>query len=890
MSPTPAEDAIADKSSSILKERRFKLSRACDRCRRRRIKCDEGHPCQACLGANSSCTFEEPGKRSHPHKSKRTATLEDRMHHLESLIQAIPPAVFAAGGAATTPSSPFDPHPSFPLVSNHTYPAAVPPPSLSVIPLMNPSTHFTLGTNGSRQSSPQAVASPFGYQGTALGEASTSDHASEEIARMALSSSYLYVDDEGFTRWQGETSGLPILDLLIERHNPPPKKERDPSPQQDWSNGVSSSSDSTWFPDRTTHRTDMNPERIWKLITSFIAPDLMDSLVQCFLSTSYYIMPFLHVPTFLSDYGDPQKWGEPGFAAFVVAVCCLASRHIDDPRVRADPNDGVSSGTQWFDLFGRLRTLPGADRPTLYTIQATLVAGVYAIGWGKLSKAFALISESVTLSLDAGLHRSSDAYDIFDAIEEEVRKRTFWCVYMWDKQAGAHFGRPPLVRLRDCDVAEPAAVDDEFISRDSVGPQPAETPSRMGAFLSVLRLIVVLESVLDAPPPKDFGDASPFLKRATSILVGFRRHKGLREEEALLDDVCNAVPAYWRHSPETLASEDVIRVTHAERVYCLSLFVRMLIMRHRFSDLVAERAVTGEQEQAERERDAMTVAHSAALQLISTHLQIAQKGLMTYYGVHVIHQLTQAGRTLVGFLLNCQSDMLRPLITPALDGLRSCVGLLRRFSGRYVCGQRSCDMMEEFCRSTCTCCVELIRLGLIHTLTVTQIPLDNPTIPQELLGNPARPPWLRPVRKKNPSAPRSTGSMESPPQDPGEFGSPMSAAPNSSFLSNTFSPVPKAQSPRRYSMDATSPTAQFLDASGTSGLELPKPDPGAMPMGTADLMALFGESGLDVAGLFPQPALPEFTTELPGDSPYGAAFARRTSHSSNEMVGIVGSP
>jgi len=37
---------------------------------RRRIKCDEGHPCQACLSAGSPCTFEEPCKRSHPHKSK----------------------------------------------------------------------------------------------------------------------------------------------------------------------------------------------------------------------------------------------------------------------------------------------------------------------------------------------------------------------------------------------------------------------------------------------------------------------------------------------------------------------------------------------------------------------------------------------------------------------------------------------------------------------------------------------------------------------------------------------------------------------------------------------------------------------------------------------------
>jgi hypothetical protein len=142
-------------------------------------------------------------------------------------------------------------------------------------------------------------------------------------------------------------------------------------------------------------------------------------------------MPFLHVPTFLKvssltphicrcSYARP---GLPGSSEVGrPSLCSLCSRgllpyfvHIGDPRVRASPDDGVSSGTMWFDLFNRLRTLPGGYCPTLYTIQATLVAGIYAIGWGKPSKAFALISESVTLSLDAGLHRSTDAYDIFDA-------------------------------------------------------------------------------------------------------------------------------------------------------------------------------------------------------------------------------------------------------------------------------------------------------------------------------------------------------------------------------------------------------------------------------------------------------------------------------------------
>ena len=171
------------------------------------------------------------------------------MHHLESLIQAIPPAVFAASGSALSPSSPLDNQPSVPLLQNYLYQAAIPAPSLTTTPLMNPSTHFALATN---QVNP------------------------DKIARMSLSSSYLYVDDEGFTRWQGETSGLPILDLLIERHHSSPKNEHDSNSPAT----VVICADSTWFPDRIVHHlADMNPEQLWKLITSFIPHDLMDRYV-----------------------------------------------------------------------------------------------------------------------------------------------------------------------------------------------------------------------------------------------------------------------------------------------------------------------------------------------------------------------------------------------------------------------------------------------------------------------------------------------------------------------------------------------------------------------------------------------------------------------------------
>jgi len=350
-----------------------------------------------------------------------------------------------------------------------------------------------------------------------------------------------------------------------------------------------------------------------------------------FFFTRIFIKGYIFSLLLLSqDYSNPQKWGEPGFAAFIVAICCLASRHIDDPRVKAHPNDGISAGAQWYDLFKRLQIHPIADQPTLYNIQANLIAAAYTVGLGRTSRAAALLAESVTMCIDAGLHRSADSYNHFDPVENEVRKRTFWCVYIWDKQLGAHFGRPSLLRLRDCDVGEPTPVDDDYITREAIVTPPPGKECSMSAFLVLLRIMVVLESVLEVPPACESDRSDSFLLRATNVLYGMREYRPMREE-ALLDEIHQKIPAHWAHSPETLASEDKIRITQAERLHCAEQFVRLLIHRHRFSDYFAERmyGLRGE-EQTDAEREALIAAHGAALQVISAHVNIAHQGLMTY--------------------------------------------------------------------------------------------------------------------------------------------------------------------------------------------------------------------------------------------------------------------
>lgn len=229
------------------------------------------------------------------------------MQHLETLIQAIPPAVFAAGGSsfhnpALVPNGNGDASSSSmaPFSYSPSYPSGVPPPSLHVFPLTNPSTHFTAPEKSDeRQPSPTSSFSALLSAPLMTNHLSNSaDHLAEEASRMTLAASYLYFDDEGYTRWQGETSGLPVLDLLLERHAPnsssstisndqlyPGLSSFDHHARQ---NSASSSTEFSplsvgngaipdWFPNRTTRRsTDVNPQTLWKLITSYIPPDLMD--------------------------------------------------------------------------------------------------------------------------------------------------------------------------------------------------------------------------------------------------------------------------------------------------------------------------------------------------------------------------------------------------------------------------------------------------------------------------------------------------------------------------------------------------------------------------------------------------------------------------------------
>ena len=194
------------------------------------------------------------------------------MYHLEKLIQAIPSTVFAAG----VPQGHLPDSPTSCLVPT-MFPdgtrSGVLPPSLHVFPLTNPSTHFTYDAkvderhNSRRNSINQLPGSSYCFSPSKNPDYSSDDRYS----KASLTASYLYFDDEGYTRWQGEASGLPLLDLLAERHTPAASAE-----QRDPATGIECAANPDWFPNRQPRRSDVDPQTFWRLITSYIAPKFMD--------------------------------------------------------------------------------------------------------------------------------------------------------------------------------------------------------------------------------------------------------------------------------------------------------------------------------------------------------------------------------------------------------------------------------------------------------------------------------------------------------------------------------------------------------------------------------------------------------------------------------------
>lgn len=118
------------------------------------------------------------------------------------------------------------------------------------------------------------------------------------------------------------------------------------------------------------------------------------------------------------------------------------------------------------------RQLSAETGPTnLTSVQARLCQCFYLLACSRINHCRSLFGTIAHLVHALGLHRKRKplgAVTVLDHVEQECRKRVFWCSYNMDKYLSAVLGRPSIFHDDDLDQDLPSIINDEDLSSTGV--------------------------------------------------------------------------------------------------------------------------------------------------------------------------------------------------------------------------------------------------------------------------------------------------------------------------------------------------------------------------------------------------------------------------------------
>ncbi|EXJ80154.1 hypothetical protein A1O1_08296 [Capronia coronata CBS 617.96] len=134
----------------------------------------------------------------------------------------------------------------------------------------------------------------------------------------------------------------------------------------------------------------------------------------------------------------------------------------------------------------------------LTSIQARLSQCFYLLSQSRINHAWSLFGSVARLASAIGLHRRKrrDMASGVDMIEQECKKRVFWSAYSLDNYLSAALGRPRSFHDEDIDQELPACANDSEITRSKILPPPTNAQSIMLAPVCHAKLSKIISGIL----------------------------------------------------------------------------------------------------------------------------------------------------------------------------------------------------------------------------------------------------------------------------------------------------------------------------------------------------------------------------------------------------------
>ncbi|KAM3070325.1 Gypsy retrotransposon integrase-like protein 1 [Clarireedia jacksonii] len=634
-------------------QKRRRVTRACDECRRKKIKCDGKQPCTHCTVYSYDCTYDQPSNRRRNPAPQYIEALETRLQRAESLLRTFlpnvdlnDPSIDAAALQQQRQAALFKDAP------------------------ITPST----------TTSPMSIATP---QTQPSGQ-------DAQLRSMIESTGQLDLDERGNWDFHGGSSGTVFVQRMREQFGnllgPGPVLFRSPQPALPGMFDSPRSTADSPFDSGLPNTIDLPQKEV--------ARSLSNDCLQC----ACCLLRFVHQPTFYrmldriyelppEGFGDEENRFLP-LLYMTLALGCLFASDSSNNYTSADPDGKRYKGhmEQGFKYFKAARQmLDVTDCRDITSLQAVLFMIMFLQASANLSTCYSYIGIALRSALRMGLHRSLSG--TFNPIERETRKRVFWIVRKMDTYVSAMLGFPMMLSPDDIDQELPSEIDDEYITKDAVLPMPPGKLSMYVASNAHTRLMWILAKVIKHIYPIKGLEESVSGNSPASYTIS---HAKIRDIERDLADWLDKLPMDLRPggegSPELLRIQQLLRLAYAH--------VQMMLYRP-FLHYVSEKSCAGKPID-ERSYACAAACVSVSRNIIHITTEMKRRGLLVGAYWFSMYTTFFSIISLVYYVLeNPDKNGTSEILADAKDGKVALDGLAQRSMAADRCSMTLKGLFEQ---------------------------------------------------------------------------------------------------------------------------------------------------------------------------------------------------
>lgn len=461
---TPTEQVVSGTPSMPNpSRRRDKPQLSCNLCRKRKLKCDRGQPCETCIrrGLSLSCTYSTTSERSdrRPPRMMPSSNVQDRIAQLEKLVISLTSTLNTATRTESISSNNSIPHAEIFAAARN-----------SVEPINRTGSSELFQT-------PSSLSDSFGR--ISLENAETN-----------------YVDA---AHWTAILDGISELKDYFDDHPTSQDKQR-----------IASDGPDIDGPELFCGHT--RPVTKQDLLEAMPMRSVVDRLVaKCFSSMDLAPI-FIHSPTFLKEY--EKFWENPQetpvmWIGLLFAMMCTATLYQEPTPADLIPFNSLPSyfkprepmevyreKTVQCLILGRYtKGVPYAIETLIFYMHIEYIKSP-----ADLSQVWILMGIILRLALRMGYHRDPSHFLRITPFQGEMRRRTWAVIAQLDAFGSPQVGLPRMISESHSDTAEPRNLLDEDFDESSTSlPQsrPDTFQTEIQFFISKNKLVTVYGMISD---------------------------------------------------------------------------------------------------------------------------------------------------------------------------------------------------------------------------------------------------------------------------------------------------------------------------------------------------------------------------------------------------------